>query len=169
MKTESNLTIQKAYHLLNESAARYTPKNDACWVCYENTDGRSETFEDMNDFTYCEDCIQKVLEKASQEHTNDLPEDFVKFDFQVESMCEKDDFLHCDECGELIRCSSLFSKQEIDHWTTLSKRQWIETLQVPYSCFELKIMLQDTHGIVGKYPVAALRIAMKVLKHYSTN
>lgn len=55
---------EKLKQLIAETASKYKPKNEANWVSYYDTSGYLETFEDMNDCTFCEDCIGAAIETA---------------------------------------------------------------------------------------------------------
>lgn len=128
--------VEKLKQIIAESAKKYKPKNEANWVSYYDTAGYVETFEDMNDSTFCEDCIGAAIETAKG---MEKPEDFAEFTYQTETSVEKDFPLICDTCGEVIFCTVLWDGQEMEHWLEL------DTFDVncTQTCYELMTLLED--------------------------
>lgn len=69
----------------------------------------------------------------------ELPDDFSEMTYQTETSVEKEYFLLCETCGELIECSHIITSQEIQHWLNLEKFD-ITDIQ---DCYELHIVLND--------------------------
>ena len=81
------------------------------------------------EYSYCEDCIEEVVKEYNDKLKTGKTEDFEfncydeeipliqKIMFIEESSPERDDFLYCEKCGDLIYTSVLNTlPQELEYW-----------------------------------------------------
>lgn len=152
-------TLKKAIDLVARTAKQYKPKNEANWVCYWRSDSPyQETYEPSNSETYCEDCIEKAIEKLNKDTSIEFPENFESFTYDTEPSKEGEDFCYCDDCGEIIHQSIIFTRQEMAHWAKVTDAQFKKGLKDSRFCYELKKVLSD-----AEYPKEVEKLAKKTI------
>ena len=146
--------INKLIAAIAEKANLFKPKDSACYVSYEDKDGYIREFSDMGGTTFCESCISKAVKEAEE---MELPEDFKEMTYEIETSVEREGFLTCENCGDIIRCSVIVDKQELEHWLSLEAFD-VNNAQL---CYELETLFYE-----GKmtYPDKCEEIAIKILQ-----
>ena len=168
-RIEKHFEIDSACVIVIEKGMEYKVKSDCCYISYLDTDDYIRTLDQYNCETYCEDCIDEVVSKLSDKIKNkddeiEIPEDFLKLDYQVESSPENQNFTICGNCGNIIRSGIIWSEQEIEHWTGLSDEKMKECIESELERYELMELFDPTDGAVHEYPEETKSIAEKVIR-----
>lgn len=154
--------IESAKTIIAHKANRYKPKNKANWICFYSSDSAySETYEPSNSETYCEDCIEKAVEKLNKDPSAVFPKNFEGFTYDTETSKEGEDFCCCDSCGEIIRQSIILTRQEVSHWLKLTDLDYQKGLNDNRFCYELLEILSEA----GEYKELITQIAKKIIKN----
>lgn len=161
-----SIVIAFAYSLVLNKSKGYKPCYDSNWVSYKDADGYIRNFEDENSETYCENCIIQVVEKVSKDEETILPDEFVEFTYQIETSKENEGFLICDKCGEIIDCSIIWDMQELEHWMSLTRKEWKSRLKCDMDAYELTQILDLTYGSFPEFKKETFKIAMYVILHW---
>ena len=161
-----SIVIAFAYSLVSNKSKSYKPSFDSNWISYEDEDGYIRTFDDENSETYCENCIDQVVEEISKSEETILPDEFVKFTYQTETSKENEGFLICDNCGEIIECSIIWDKQELEHWLSLTRKKWKSILKSEMNTYELSQILDLTYGSFSEFKKETFKIALNVILHW---
>ena len=160
--------VQEAFSIVEERGRWYYPREDACYVCYEDKAGDILTFPGMEHFSYCENCIQEAILDVKREIKNKeikKPRLYEKLDYCIESCPQSTDFLICDECGEIILSSKIWDFQELDHWNNIKDEESWEKLSLYYEFYQLKEILDTENGSFPEYPDETFMVAEKVIKY----
>lgn len=148
-------------------AAAYSPKGECNWVCFHDDLGNIHTYEPTNCDDYCEDCIGTIVEKLFADESAERPDGFVEFCFDTESSKENEGFCLCDNCGEHIFVSIIWTEQELEHWLSLDADGWAKSLADNSCCYELMQILDDCYGSSEWFPDETSKIADAVLLYSS--
>ena len=152
-------TLKKAIELIAPLAKQYKPKQDANWICFFASDSPyEETYEPSNCKIYCEDCIEKAIEKLNNDPLTVLPKNFKSFTYDTEAPKEGEDFCCCSDCSEIIHQSIIFTRQEMAHWAKVTDAQFKKGLKDSRFCYELKKVLSD-----AEYPKEVEKLAKKTI------
>jgi len=160
------IVIAFAYFLVSKKSKYYNPSFDSNWISYEDKDGDIRTFDDENSKTYCEHCITQVVKEISKDEEIILPDEFVEFTYQTETSKENEGFLICDKCGEIIECSIIWDIQELEHWISLTRKEWKERLKCKMNTYELTQILDLIHGSFSEFKKETFKIGVYVILHW---
>jgi len=158
---------EKAFELIEALGEAFEPKESVCYVTY-NTDvnhGLSVEEENCND--YCKDCIGSIVKQVSMKMESGEykePRDFVCVDYSIETGSEKQDFVICEKCGEIIECGHIWSMQEMEYWLGLSDKRWKEAVVDNRDCYQLMEILNPWGNAIPEYPKECDAIASKIIK-----
>ncbi len=151
--------LSQAREKIRARADEYQVKADVCYVCNDNF-MTGKVRQDYNYCeTYCEDCIDSIIENLNKEYPN---AEFT-YTYEIESSPEYEGMLYCDNCGELINVAVLWNMETIEQWLGLTKQEWVDVLKCPHNCYELRELLDKTYGAIEGYPEECLVIAYNIL------
>lgn len=159
--------ISNARLIVAPKAATYSPKSECNWVCYYDDPGDIHTYEPTKCDNYCEDCIKSIVQKFTADESAERPNGFIEFCFDTESSKENEGFCLCDNCGEHISVSIIWTEQELEHWLSLDADEWAMSLGDNSCCYELAAILDDCYGSSESFPDETAKIADAVLLYSS--
>lgn len=168
-KGESMDIIKKAFNIVEKKGKNYIEKQDSNWISYTNKDDYIFDFDDFSCEDYCEDCIDKKIKEINKrikdKDTNiKIPDDFNEICYQTESSKEGYGLCRCDECGEFIHQSIIWTEQELEHWLeVMNDEDWKKTKTIN-THYELMKILDPVYGAVEEFPGKTLQIAKKVIR-----
>lgn len=159
--------IIKAFDIVEKIGVKYTAKDYCNWISYVDTNDDIRIFDCFSSEIFCEDCIDKKIEDVKKQIKKGLvkiPNGFREITYEYDSISlEGEDFCICDECGEIIFQSIIWTCQEISHWLNLENKNWKKVKKSVRECYELMNILDPAYGAVEEFPTETLKIAEKVI------
>lgn len=161
--------IKKAFEIVQKKGNLYNEKYDSNWISYIDKEGCIHTFDYFADDSLCEDCVDKKIDEINKKITEKdsdikIPYNFHKLCYQTESDREGTNFHLCDECGEIIHQSIIWTDQEIDHWLNIMNDNDYKKIKHISTYFELMNIFDPDYGTSEEFPEETKKIAVKVIK-----
>jgi hypothetical protein len=147
---------------LQSKARLYTPKKTCNYVTYIDQVGWVNTYDPTATDDYCESCIKKVVSDLEENDTAERPDDFVRFESEIEETKEHEGFCPCKTCGEIITCTVIWKEELLQHWIDLSDEDFRQALTSNKNCYELSKICDILHGSFNEFPGQTVEIAKRV-------